>query len=122
MTLSLSLAHSAFFVFCLFCDKGYGYQGNGLGPGMILQAGVKPGAQQQERHKGNLLVLLHNSSHRIRVGRRQPLGRGCWEMLTDKPPRILTVPTSERVCVCIRTSQHVLASMKQMKEGRANPE
>jgi len=83
-------------ILCFYpiCDKGYGYRGNGLGHRLIfLQAGVKPGAGVT-RDKGNLLALLHNSSSSNRVGRTQPLGRGCWEILTDKPVRILTVPAT----------------------------
>lgn len=96
-----------------FCDKGYGYRGNGLGRRLISQAEVKPGAEEQEKDKGNLLTLLHNSLCRNRVGRAQPLGQGCWEILTDKPLRIQYPVVS--VCTCIRVcvSENNLACVEE---------
>lgn len=97
---ALAAAHSAFFCFRLLCDKGYGCRGNGLGHRLVLQAGVKPGAEQQERDKGN--ALHHNSSRCNRVGRTEPLGGGCWEILTEKPLRILTeAAMSENKLACV---------------------
>lgn len=49
-----------------------------------------------------------------RVGRTQPLGRGCWEILTDKTMRMLTVPAGERE----RASEHVLSRETQMGQNK----
>lgn len=45
------------------------------------------------KKKRHCAMTLHAAA---RVGRTQPLGRGCWEILTDKTMRMLTVPAGER--------------------------